>query len=471
MAIPADHGGLPQQSDQPTTNRKVTGRAYSYLVAAVAGLGGLLFGYDTGVISGAILYITPDFHLTSQLTEVAVSSVLIGAIPGAIIGGKLSDALGRKKTLIILALIFSVGAIFTAFAPTLGVFLACRVIVGFATGAASFIAPIYITELAPPDIRGSLVTFSQLATTIGIAVSYWVDLAFAHADKGWRPMFAVAVIPAIALGLGMLFLTESPRWLASKGHWDAANQALDRVVQGPEKTTLVNQLHTSLEEGKHVSVRDLLRPGLRLALLVGIGLAVSQQLVGINTVIYYAPTIFGFAGFTDASSAILATSVVGVVNVLATVLSLVLVDRVGRRPLLLGGLIGIGISLILMGLVFSAGSAGRILGFVVLLCLLGYIIAFGVGIGAVYWVISSEIFPTRLRGIGAGISTTANWSTNLLVSITFLTLVGTIGISGTFWLYASFAVAAFLFCWFLVPETKGKPLENIERYWEQGRQW
>jgi sugar porter (SP) family MFS transporter len=280
-------------------------------------------------------------------------------------------------------------------------------------------------------------------------------------------MFAVAVVPALGLGIGMLFLSRSPRWLASKGRWEEAEASLRRV--GGDVDSEMKALHEALEQESRSSVREFLRGGLRVALSVGFGLAVFQQLVGINTVIYYAPTIFGYAGFHSATTAILATSVVGVTNVVATIASMLLVDRVGRRPLLLIGLVGIVITLAVMGAVFAIGPSSA--GPLVLICLLGYIICFAVGMGPVFWIMGAELFPTRLRGVGSSISTVGNWSANLLVSVTFLTLIQMVGKPVTFWIYAALGVVAFIFCFTLVPETKGRPLEDIEAYWDNDRTW
>jgi SP family galactose:H+ symporter-like MFS transporter len=471
MAIPMGEDNLQKKTFQPrrAPEQLTTGNRYAYIVASVAAMGGLLFGYDTGVISGALLFLQPAFHLTSTTSEIAVSAVLIGAIIGAACGGKLANGIGRKKALILLGAIFAIGAVLTGIAPNLGFFIAFRIVVGFGIGAASMITPMYIAELAPPAIRGALVTFFQLAVTVGIAVAYWVDLAFANAGLGWRPMFAVAFIPGAALALGMCFLSETPRWLASKGRWDDASAALEHTVHGEAKQQELADIRKTLEEEKKASVRELLRPGLRLALLVGVGLAIFQQLVGINTVIYYAPTIFGFAGFHAASAAILATSVVGVMNVLSTILSLFLVDRVGRRPLLIGGIGGMIITLVAMGIVFALDPSRA--GWFILICLLAYILSFAIGMGPVFWLMTSELFPTRLRGAGASISSLCNWAANLVVSITFLTLIDAVGKPGAFWLYAFLGVLALLFCWSLVPETNGKTLEQIERYWKNNRRW
>ncbi len=392
-----------------------------YFIAAVASIGGLLFGYDTGVISGALLFLKQSFALNATTQEIAVSAVLVGAIIGAIIAGRINDALGRKKTLLLLAVIFTAGALLTAISPNLVFFLVCRIIVGLGIGAAASVVPVYIAEIAPSRLRGTLVTFNQLAVTVGIAISYGVDLAFTHAGLGWPPMFASAAIAGIALFLGMLLCPETPRWLASKGRWDKAKTVIEHIKGEQLEHELADIRRSLSEERQQVGVRELFTPRLRGALIVGVGLAVFQQLVGINTVIYYAPTIFEQAGFASASSAILATSVVGVVNVLATIVAILLVDRLGLGP--------------------------------------------------VFWLMSAEIFPTRVRAAGASISSFANWAANLLVSITFLSLVGALGAPVTFWLYAFFGVLAFIFCWILVPETKGRSLEQIERYWESGRHW
>ena len=460
---------------QERERRRTTGATHSprslpvYFIAAVASIGGLLFGFDTGVISGALLFLKQSFALNATIQEIAVSAVLVGAIIGAIVAGRLNDALGRKKTLLLLAVIFTAGALLTAISPNLVFFLVCRVIVGLGIGAAASVVPVYISEIAPSRLRGALVTFNQLAVTVGIAVSYWVDLAFAHANLGWPPMFASAAIPSIALFLGMLLCPETPRWLASKGRWDEARAVLEHIKGEQPEQELADIRRSLSEERQQAGIRELFIPGLRVALIVGVGLAVFQQFVGINTVIYYAPTIFQQAGFASATSAILATSVVGVVNVLATIVAILLVDRLGRRMLLLGGSIIMGVALVMLGIIF-AHNAGHI-GSLTLIALIIYILAFALSFGPVFWLMSAEIFPTRVRASGASMSSFANWTANLLVSITFLSLIGILGAPVTFWLYAFFGVLAFIFSWVLVPETKGRSLEQIERYWENRRHW
>jgi sugar porter (SP) family MFS transporter len=316
-------------------------------------------------------------------------------------------------------------------------------------------------------LRGTLVTFNQLAITVGIAVSYWVDLAFAHAGMGWPPMFATAAIPGILLFLGMLVSPETPRWLASKGYWDEAKQVLEQIKGLDPEKELVDVRGSLLIEQRQGGVRELFQPGLRTALMIGVGLAIFQQLIGINTVIYYAPIIFQKAGFVTVSSAILATSVVGVVNVLSTIAATFLLDKLGRRTLLLIGTTIMIIALAALAMVFASGSSQ--IGSLTLMTLIVYIFAFAISMGPVFWLMSAEIFPTRVRAVGSSICSFSNWAANFLVSLTFLSLIKLFGPSLTFGLYALMGILALVFCWMLVPETSGKTLEQIEHYWESKR--
>ncbi len=460
-----DQAGQDQQQDQ-----KVKIPGFVYLVGFIAALGGLLFGYDTGVISGAQGFIKKQFHLTSTTQEIAVSAVLIGTIIGAAVGGKLADWLGRKLTLIICAIIFAAGAILTALAGSLWLFVAWRILVGLGIGAASVVAPMLASELSPPSIRGRMVFLFQFAVTVGILVAYVVDYSFSNLGYGWPLMFAVAVIPAAALGIGMFFITDSPRWLASKGKWDEAKKVMARVAPGREDQQL-DQIRGRLEQERHSSFKELFKAPLRAALIVAVGLAVLQQLVGINTIIYYAPIVTGYSGIgtSGASGSLIGAMIVGVVNVVSTIVAIFLVDKVGRRPLLLFGTSGVFLTLTAAGVIFMLGAAQH--GLILLIVILLYIVSFAIGLGPTYWLIADEVFPTRLRGAGTSISTVGNWSANLIISITFLTLINMLGKSITFWIYAAFAVVEIIFVWFLVPETKNKPLEEIEDYWANGRSW
>jgi SP family galactose:H+ symporter-like MFS transporter len=440
---------------------------FVYVAAAISALGGLLFGYDTGVISGAILFIKQDFSLSSTLEEVVVSAVLIGAVIGAILGGPMADRLGRRKSLLLSASVFALGAIGTGLSPSVGVLIAGRIIVGCAIGAASFIAPMYISEVSPHKIRGRLVALNQIALTSGIVIAYLVDYALSNV-QGWRWMLSLAAIPAVVLGVGMTFMPSSPRWLITQNQDKKAEDVLGRIRSKDEIGRELKEIRISLRK----QTKDwtaLKSPLIRSALVVGIGLAIFQQVTGINTVIYYAPTIFQFAGFKSASAAILATVGVGLINVLMTVVASQLLDRVGRRPLLLVGMIGMVISLVVLGIAFWIPNQGQIVGWIATISLAAYVGSFAIGLGPVFWLLISEIYPLSVRGLAMSIATVANWLSNLIVALTFLSLVGSIGRPGTFWLYAAIGVGAWFFAHALVPETKGKSLEEIEEHWRSGK--
>jgi sugar porter (SP) family MFS transporter len=439
------------------------GRTFVYLAAAVSALGGMLFGYDIGVISGAILFITNEFALSAGIEEVVVSSVLLGSLGGALVGGSLADRLGRRRLLIGAAIVFGLGAVGAALAPGTTWLIGARVVAGLAIGIASFVSPLYISEIAPVEIRGKLVSINQVALTSGIVISYLVDYVFAGA-QAWRWMFALAAIPAAAFGVGLMFIPDSPRWLVGKGRTDEARSVLKRL-RAPEnvESELIKIKHGAAQQKAHWS--ELFNPNLRAPMIVGIGLAVAQQVTGINTVIYYAPTIFKAAGMSSASVAILASVGVGIVNVVLTLVAMQLVDRVGRRPLLLVSLAGMAGSLAVLGLAFSLPQLAGSLGWIAVVSLMVYVGSFAVGLGPVFWLILSEIYPLRIRGRAMSIGTAANWITNLIVALTFLTLTQVLGKPATFWLYAVVSVGAWLFAFFLVPETKGKSLEQVEAQW------
>ncbi|MGZ7069977.1 MAG: sugar porter family MFS transporter [Methanobacterium sp.] len=432
------------------------------VAAVITAIGGLLFGYDTGVISGAILFIREAFALTTTSQEIVVSAVLIGAVIGASVSGVLADKYGRRIMIIVASIIFGVGAIFTALTPEVYSLIAGRIVVGIAIGMASFIAPLYIAEVAPYNIRGALVSLNQLAITVGIVVSYLVDFIFAPSG-GWRYMLGLAFIPSLILGVGMYFMPYSPRWLMSKGYVDRARSVLERIRATTKVNDEITEIKDSLVVERESKWSDLLDPAIRRALIIGVGLAIFQQLTGINTVIYYAPTILLFAGLQSAAVSILATAGIGVINVALTVVAILLIDKVGRRPLLLFGLVGMVISLIILGLSFALPGLSGSLGILAVLSLMLYVGSFAIGLGPVFWLMISEIYPLKIRGRAMSTATVVNWGMNLLVAITFLSLIQILGASGTFWLYSIISVFAILFVYFRVPETKGKSLEEIER--------
>ncbi len=442
-------------------------RRFVYLAAAFAGLGGLLFGYDTGVVSGAELFFKNDFSLSVFTLEVIVSGVLAGAAVGALLGGWLADIFGRRTLLILTALIFAAGAILCAAATSPGILIVGRIIVGFGIGVSSSTVPVYISEVSPPDARGWTVSLFQLAITIGILVAYIVDYAFARI-QGWRWMFGLALVPAAIFALGMFFLPESPRWLAKRGRHDAARAILSRIRDTHDVDAELQEIEHGLAHAEeHGNWRDLLSARIRPALIVGIGLGIFQQVTGINTVIYYARMSVQSAGISSASGAILTTAGIGTVNVLMTIVSMWLIDRIGRRPLLLTGIAGMTITLGVLGWAFHSASPAGALSWIAVISIMLYVASFAISLGPIFWLLIAEIYPLKVRSSTEGVAATVSWGANLLVSLTFLTLLQQIGATRTFWLYGIFAIGAWLFSYYLVPETKGRTLEEIEAFWRK----
>ena len=439
------------------------------IIACTAALGGLLFGYDTGVISGALLFLRAAFHLSPIMAGVVTSIALGGAAIGAAVAGRLADRYGRRPVLLATAIVFALGALVSAAATDLATLLAGRLVVGVGIGGASMLTPLYLAEIAPARQRGALVSANQLAVTIGILVSYLAGYALA-ADAAWRWMLGLGAVPGVVLAIGMLLLPETPRWLAGHGHVERATRALRRLRgAGVDIATELAALRADLAAPASATPGNRLgHRAARLPLVVGIGLAVFQQVTGINTVIYFAPTIFQASGLSSASAAILATAGIGVVNVVMTAIALWLVDRVGRRVLLLWGLAGMGASLVALAAAFALGH-GALLGALTAASLAAYVAAFAIGLGPVFWLLISEIFPLAIRARGMSAATIANWVANLVVALTFLDLVGAIGRTGVFALYAVLTAGAFVFAWRMVPETRGLDLEAIAALWG-GRQ-
>ena len=434
---------------------------FVFAAAAFAALGGLLFGYDTGVISGALIFIRAQFGLSTFQQELVVSVVLVGAAVGALSGGRLADIFGRRVMLLVTALIFVAGALVCAAAPSLNILVIGRLIVGLGIGFSTSTVPIYISEVSPPQTRGWQVSLFQLAITIGILAAYLVDFVFSGSG-GWRWMLGLAFVPGAILGLGMIRMPESPRWLAEHGHSVRAREVLARVrgTENIESEWLEIQ-KTVAETEERGRFSDLFGPSVRMALVIGIGLAIFQQVTGINTVIYYAPLIVQSAGISTASGAILATAGIGLVNVIMTIVAMWLIDHVGRRPLLLVGIAGMILSLGVLGFVFRMPTGGA-LAWLAVITLMVYVASFAISLGPIFWLLISEIYPLRVRGIAEGTAAGVNWAFNFLVSFTFLTLVEVLGPSLTFWVYALLAIASWLFSYYLVPETKGRTLEEIE---------
>jgi sugar porter (SP) family MFS transporter len=434
---------------------------YVRRIAVVAALGGFLFGYDTGVISGALLYITPDFHLGTFGQQAVVASLLLGAVVGALVAGQVTDRIGRHRTLLATSIVFALGALASAVAPSAGILIGARVVIGLGLGASSMAVPLYLAEMAPQERRGRLVSLNQFLIVVGILVAYGVGYALSHAEA-WRWMLGLAALPAALMFVGLLTLPESPRWLLSKQRDDEAVDVLRRTRPADEVDSEADEIRETIRAESTSSYRDLLSPQLRPALRVGVGVPAINQLVGVNAVIYYTPTILKQSGF-GASAAILGSVGVGVVNVLLTLVALLLVDRVGRRPLVLVGTALITAALVFLGVLYLLPDQRGFVGVLLVAGLCVYIAAFAASLGIAIWLYPSEVYPTEVRGKGASLGVFTHWGLDFVISISVLTLISTITETGMFWLYGAFALAGFLYLRKHLPETKGRSLEEVDR--------
>jgi SP family xylose:H+ symportor-like MFS transporter len=452
--------------------RQAGSPTYVFLVTIVAALGGLLFGYDTGVINGALGPLKAHFGLNEVQEGWATACALLGCALGAGGAGPLSDWFGRKKVLILSAVFFFVSAVGTAVPQTLGTFIFYRILGGLGVGAASITSPMYIAEISPARIRGRMVSVNQFAIVTGFLVVYFVNYFIAlqgdaawNERVGWRWMFGSEALPALMLLVLSFLVPESPRWLTKRGREQHALDILTRVGGAAYARTEVAEIKSalSLESG---SLMQLFLPGMKIVLVIGVVLAVLQQVTGINVFLYFGTEIFKKMG-SETNAALLETVVVGVVNLSFTIVAIWTVDKIGRKPLMMIGSTGMGICLLALGLAAYAQTTGLWM----LLFILGYIACFALSVGPVTWVILAEIFPTRIRGQAMAIATVCLWIANYIVSQSFPMmdahpwLVQTFHRGFPFWLYGAFCAVLLVFVWAFVPETKGKTLEEIERHW------
>jgi SP family galactose:H+ symporter-like MFS transporter len=420
--------------------------------ALAASLGGFLIGYQLGVVGGALLSVGREFRLGPFQQGLLVSLLPLGAMVGSVINGRLADVFGRRRTLMLDAVLFLAGAALAALAPTFAVLLVARGLVGFAVGSVSAAVPLYLSEIARPALRGRLVTTNQVLITLGILAAYAVALAFPHS---WRTMFAAGLVPAAVFLIAMARCPETPVWLQAHGNEEAARRVLLEVVDDDEARHLldVQRATPPPERGSRARLRSITGP----PLLIGLTLAVLQQLSGINAVFSYAPSIMAQTGLS-ASSSILAALVVAAVNVAATLIALPLVDRVGRRPLLLISFAGMALALALLGVTFSAGGGSALS----LVCLVGYILAFELGVGPIFWLLIAEIFRPDARATGVGACTALNWLANYAVGLAFPSLVAWLGQGQTFWIFATACTLGFVFVRRFVPETKARVFSEVD---------
>ncbi len=458
----------------------VSAHSYVIMLSAVAALGGFLFGFDSAVINGTVDALAATFGTRAATTGFAVASVLVGCAFGAFTAGRVADIYGRRPTMVLNAVIFLISAFATGAAPSAGFFIASRLLGGVGIGAASVLAPMYISEVAPAAIRGRLASLQQMAIVLGLFFAFLSNDVLAKIAGGaratlwlnfpaWRWMFWMEAVPAVAFLIGGLFIPESPRYLVARGRKDDARKVFARI--GGDGDALVRQVEQGLRGEHRPRLSDVLVSGshrLASVVWVGVGLAVFQQLVGINIIFYFGEVLWKAAGATE-QWALRINILTGLVNILATIPAIVLIDRVGRKPLLLAGSIGMAVTLGVMAFVFgSAGTGpdgkpllthgGAIAG---LTAANLYIVAFAMSWGPVMWVLLGEMFPPRMRGAALAVSGASNWAANFAVTVTFLPLMGVAGLSGAYGLYALCAAASIFFVWKAVNETKGKTLEQM----------
>ena len=396
-----------------------------YIIAIVASLGGLLSGYDTGVISGALLFINETWVLPDTLQGFLVSSVLIGAVIGAATNGILADIFGRKKIIMATAVIFILGSILCAFAPNVYVLILSRIFVGFAVGIVNFVVPLYLSEVSPKNLRGTLVSLYQWAITAGILFSYFINAVFAQAVYNWRWMLFAGVVPGLVLFIGMCFMSDTPRWLVSKNRDDEAKKVFSKIEPDIEPEKEIAEIKETLVDNRQEKTFRL-KKWMIMPFVVGIGIMFAQICTGINTIIYYAPTIFKTAGFDSNLTAIYATTGIGVVNFIMTIVAVFFTDRIGRKPLLYFGLTGVMLSLFALGTSFAfAGVLGSSLKWVAVGSLVTYIICFAMSLGPIGWILVSEVFPLRIRGIAMSVCTVSNFAFNFFVVGSFPCLLYT----------------------------------------------
>lgn len=466
----------------PTPNKKIS--FIVYFIGFTAALAGLLFGLDVGVISGALDFIKKEFMSgldpvqADSRAEFVVSALLWGAVAGTLISGFLSSKFGRRKTILVSAVVFIAGALACAFSPDEHFLIAARFLLGIGVGVASFTAPLYLSEISPQSVRGSMISMYQLMITIGILLAFVSDTwlatyaTFDGTTGGhWRIMLGIIAIPAAIMFAGVFFLPESPRWLFLNGFREAATGVFRRMkLDDAEIAAEVREIEDSAKIRQSGWSLFKENGNFRRAIALGIGLQVIQQLTGINVIMYYAPRIFSLAGFGDPTEQMWGTVVVGITNVLATFIAIAFVDRLGRKPIMYAGFVTMGAAMVTVGSLFNTGiDQHPSLGYPAIVALLVFIVGFAMSAGPIIWVICSEIYPLSGRDLGVTCSTTTNWVVNAIVGQTFLTLINTIGGGNTFLLYGGMNVLFIIFFVLLVPETKGVSLEHIERNLMSGK--
>ncbi len=442
------------------SNKIDTDKNQLLIFSTAAALGGLLFGFDTGVISGAIHFIKIEFNLNAYQEGFAVSNLMIACVIGALLAGPIADWTGRKKVLILCAVLFTVSAILSALPRSFTELVIARFIGGMGVGMASVVSPMYIAEISPAKIRGRLVALNQLAIVVGILLSYFSNWVLVDTGiNNWRYMLVAEILPAITFLVGLFFIPESPRWLTKEGLEKEALDVLNVVAGAANADHELQEVKKSLAE-KRTSLKELLHPSLRRVLVVGILFSLFAHITGIDTIIYYGPIIFLESGF-KTDSALLASVMIGITNLIFTFVGMAMVDKAGRKFLLLVGLAGMGISMMLVGFCMQSDMISAKW---TLLWIMTYIASFAMSIGVVIWVYLSEIYPTRVRGQALSVATMVLWLGNVILTQLFPVMMERFG-GGTFYIFSFICLLAFIFTWTMVKETKGVSLEEIEEMW------
>ena len=442
-----------------------TSLRYVVLLAATAALGGLLFGFDIGIITGAGPFLTQRFHLDDLSLGWAFSSLLFGCVLGSTVAGRLTDSYGRRSILLLVAALFAATSIATGLASGFTFFVVARFIGGLAVGGASILSPMYVAEVAPPSVRGRLVALYQLSIVSGILSSYCINFLLRNAGPdNWRWMFLTGVLPSLVFFLLLLRAAETPRYLYMTGKREQASLVLERIGGRESANLAVSEIRESLAGKRGHSWRDLLQPGVRGPVIVGFWLAILVHVSGINTIIDYAPTIFRSAGW-KIDVALFSTFIIGINNFVFTLVSFWVIDRWGRKPLYIAGSLGMTAALALLA---AAAALGRFQGTLVLALILAYLAFFASCIGPVFWTLVSEISPNHIRGTAMAVPVFVQWIANAVVVLFFPLSFNRLGKVATFWFLAAMALTQAIFTWIYVPETKNATLEEIEEFWKPG---
>lgn len=440
-----------------------------YVIAIIASLGGMLAGFDMGVISSALLFIKETWEMTPLTQGWVVSAAIVGSVIGAAANGVLADLFGRRKIIIATAIVFCLGSVLSAMAPSVIWLILGRMVIGIAVGMVTFVVPMYLSEISPQKIRGMLVAMFQLSLTAGILLSYLIGAVFADAVYNWRWMFFSGIVPSLVLFVGILFLNDTPRWLLTQKREKEALKVFEMIEPDSDAAARVSEIKQTLRQENVPGQKFKFQRWMLMPVFVGIGVMFMQIGTGINTIIYYTTTIFQMAGFDSAIGAIYATIGIGAVNFLMTLVAIMFTDKIGRKPLLYIGLTGMALSLLALGAVFEfAPLLGGSLKWVAISSIIVYVASFACSLGPVGWILVSEILPLKIRGFAMSACTVANFVINFMVVLSFLPLVQTIGEAYTFWMYSGIAVACLFFTYYMIPETKGASLEKIEQNWQKG---